>query len=193
MFPAILGQALAATALSTPPQSAGKPESVPRQRAELVRFVKAFNRAWTLEPNEAALRGSVHPSCLKTGGARLEARLELARAAQVVDWKEADVHVELYSGGQVAIVRYSFELALAAHGQIAERRGRELLVLVRESNAWWIVADAATDESETAGASGARETVPGPKPHGSRIPAKHHAAPRWIECDYTPESDLRIA
>ena len=191
MFPAILGQALAAAALSTPLQPLARPESVPRQRAELMRFVKAFNQAWTLEPDEAALRGSFHPSVAKSGDARIEARLTLAQAAQIVDW-QAELHVELFGGGQMAIVRYRYELSLAAHGQMAERRGRELLVLVREGNRWWIVADAA-DEDGAASATGGRDAVSGLKINGHRAPAKYHAAPRWIECDYTPDSDARIA
>ena len=193
MFPAILGQALATAALSNRSQTLGTTPSVPRQRAELMRFVKAFNRAWTADSDEARLRGSLHPTLRKDGNNRLEMRLDLSRTAQIVEWKEADVQIELFSGGQMAIVRYRYELALALHGQIATRTGRELLVLVREGNRWWIVADASADSGEAAGAGCGREAGCGPKPSFNLTPAKHPGAPRWIECDYTPTSDVCIA
>ena len=193
MFPAILGQAIAAAALSTNPHPSVKEGTVPRQRAELTRLIKAFNRAWTVEPDETTLRGSLHSTYMTTSGERIESRLKLARSAQIVDWKETDVQVDLYSGGQMAIIRYSYELSLAAHGHITERRGRELLVLVREANQWRIVADADADETHSIGAGSGRDAACGMKVNGHRAPAKHHSAPRWIECDYTPESELRLA
>jgi hypothetical protein len=192
MYPAIFGQALAAAALSTPTPLAGQVESVPRQRAELVRFVKAYNRAGTVDRDEAKARGYFHPTLQK---ATKNTHLAVEKSAQTVEFTDDEFHVDLFGGGQFGIVRFSYTLTMVQHGHLITHSGRKMLALVKESQRWWIVADT-TDEAGNAQSqehSTVTTAVTSPKTNGSTIQARHHIAPRWIEGDYNPQGDALIA
>jgi ketosteroid isomerase-like protein len=120
-------------------------------RDEVWRTVQAMNRAWTAERDPARLREFFHSDMIAvtaTDRQRLLGReagvgswARFVEAARVTRWVEVEPQVQVYCGGDAAVVSYDFEIAFEIGGRVVELGGRDTFTLVREDGRWWIAMD----------------------------------------------------
>ncbi len=120
-------------------------------RAEAWRTVEELNRLWTGAGQPEGLAGYFHPRMISLTAGQPE-RLEsgetsvrdwaaFARSARIHRWETDSPEVRLFLAGQAAVVSYRYTIEFTMEGKRIENQGWDLLVLVRERERWWVVAD----------------------------------------------------
>ena len=107
---------------------------------EVWQTLQAMNLAWT-SGRVGALADYFHPdmvAIVPTTTQRLD-----GRAACIVgwihSWREIDPKVQIY--GNTAVVTYYYQISFDMGGKTHNLGGRDMLVFVKESGRWWVVAD----------------------------------------------------
>lgn len=121
------------------------------QEEEVWQTVLALNRAWAKDGNAGALKDYFHKDMVAitaTDRARLDGREACISSwkafsdnATIHRWNEFDPKVQIYGGGNFAVVTYYFEMSFDMGSQRVEIGGRDMFAFVKEGGKWWAVAD----------------------------------------------------
>lgn len=117
-------------------------------QGEVWRTVEALNRCWTAG-NPTDLRDYFHEHMVAiTPGDRaplhgreacVSAWADYARSTTILSWSALERTIQVY--GDVAVVTYLYEMECERDGRRFHPSGRDMMVLAREGDRWWVVAD----------------------------------------------------
>ncbi|MFH1279399.1 MAG: nuclear transport factor 2 family protein [Candidatus Eisenbacteria bacterium] len=120
---------------------------------EVWETVEALNACWTAG-DPADLAGFFHESMIAVtpgdqepliGGKEcVAAWTAYAKGTKILSWETRDRAVRVYD--RTAVVAYRYSLAGEREGERVNPRGRDLMVLIRRSGRWWLVADSFTPD-----------------------------------------------
>jgi len=113
--------------------------------------VKAINQAWTQEGRIDELKKYFHQdmvAIVPSDSSRLEGQTkclnnwqEFALSTKINYFEESKPLVQIYNQGKTAIVTYYYEGSFEMGGRTMILRGRDMMVLIKEKNQWYLVAD----------------------------------------------------
>ncbi|NOX89874.1 MAG: nuclear transport factor 2 family protein [Calditrichaeota bacterium] len=120
-------------------------------KEEVWQTVQALNRVWALEGNADELNNYFHEDMVAitpTAPERIEGRdacvagwKAFVEATKIHYWKEIDPKIQIYNNGKSAVVTYYFDMSFDMGGQTIKMGGRDMFMLVKEDQKWWVVAD----------------------------------------------------
>ena len=115
---------------------------------EVWREVQALNLAWVrgdvddlanwFHPNMVAITPSDHDRLLGQE-ACIESWRRFANAAKIESFMEIDPKVQIF--GTTAVVTYYYDISCELDGTPRRLTGRDMFVLVKEDERWWVVAN----------------------------------------------------
>jgi len=118
---------------------------------DVIATIRAMNRCWTEGWHEDEFRQYLHPdvvAIVPTTPGRLEGREAyvvgwrgFCEAAEIREWRETDHRVQIYAGGESAVVTYLFAITFVMGGRQQTMRGRDMFFLVHDGPRWLVVAD----------------------------------------------------
>lgn len=118
---------------------------------EVWQIVLKVNRAWTVEGKIDQLKDYFHRDMvaitpndakrLRGQSACFAGWLGFTQIAKTNYFKEIDPLIQIYCGGNAAVVTYDYEGEFVINGQTMILRGRDMMVLIKENDRWWVVAD----------------------------------------------------
>jgi len=118
------------------------------EEAEVWSTVQALNRCWT-SGNAADLRGHFHENMvaitpadrmpLVGRDACVGAWAAYAGSTKIMSWKTRNPRINVH--GDAAIVTYSYEMLCERDGEVLRPCGRDMMVLIKEGDRWWVIAD----------------------------------------------------
>jgi ketosteroid isomerase-like protein len=111
-------------------------------------FVREMNDAWTRDNGER-LSEYFHPrmvaitpvDALRCKGAAecISGWRSFSENSRIHAWREDDIDIEVF--GDTAIVTYYYVMDVTLASKRQSLRGRDMLVLRKEQNRWWLIAD----------------------------------------------------
>lgn len=115
---------------------------------EIWTTVENLNRCWTSgDPGD--LRNYFHETMVAvTPGDRLPLHgretcvagwSKYAKTTKIISWKTSHPHIQVFD--QTAVVTYLYEMKCERDGEQFCPSGRDLMVLVKDHERWWLVAD----------------------------------------------------
>jgi ketosteroid isomerase-like protein len=113
--------------------------------------VQKANKAWTVEGKIGELNEYFHKDMVAitpNNATRLEGQTAclngwqaFTRIAKTNYFKETEPLIQLYCENNAAVVTYNYEGSFVFGGETMVLRGRDMMILVKENDRWWIVAD----------------------------------------------------
>jgi len=121
-------------------------------KAEALATLEAYNRAWAVEGEPQRLAEFFHPEMvaitpsvrerIESGAACVEGWSAFTRAVRITAWRTHGAKVQLWGGGEVAVVTYYYDMSWETpEGKTVDAAGRDMFVLARQEGRWWAVAD----------------------------------------------------
>ena len=120
-------------------------------KAELWRFIKEMNSAWTKENAPEKLIEYFHERMIvlnpvqneriEGGKACVSAWTGFVKATNIIKWEEINPIIEIYGEGNFAVVSYYFDMIYEMGGIKIDMKGRDLFALVKENSKWLIISD----------------------------------------------------
>jgi hypothetical protein len=118
---------------------------------EIIDFVDALNKSWTVEKQPEKLSEYFHqdmvsvspnyPERLVGREACVKSWTYFSEKAEIEYWKEFDHLVHIYNNGNAAVLNYYFETAFKMGGNDIVSKGRDMFFLIKENGRWWVVAN----------------------------------------------------
>jgi hypothetical protein len=118
---------------------------------EVWEFVQKLNRVWTVEKDPNRLKEYFHKNMVAITATDRERReggdscvagwRNFVEAVKIFHWKEVDPDVRLYCDGRCAVVTYYYDISFEMGGRSIKTGGRDMFVVVKEDDRWWVVAD----------------------------------------------------
>lgn len=120
-------------------------------KEDVWKTVQAMNKAWAKDGNTDKLNNYFHQNMVvisATDRERIVGRdaciaswKAFVEATKIHRWKEIDPQIQLYGGGNFAVVTYYFEMSFDMGDRTIDMGGRDMFALVNEDGKWWTVAD----------------------------------------------------
>jgi ketosteroid isomerase-like protein len=131
--------------------SGGDLQDMEQVEQEVWRTIEEMTTAWATHGDVEPLRNFFHENMvaitpdvrerIEGREACLAAYKDFVDKSTIHSWRDYDPEVQVYGGGNFAVVTCYWEMSFDYEGKRYDSAGRDMLVLVKEDGKWWLVAD----------------------------------------------------
>ena len=118
---------------------------------EIMQMLKSFYEVYAREGSDDELSNFLHEKVFAITpdeAKRFKGRINCINAwkkryagKKIYSWDAYDYEIHIYGGGKFAVMSYYFDMVYDVNGKKTKYKGRDMIVLIKESGKWVIVAD----------------------------------------------------